>query len=119
MHLLQIYKLFPFQEDIEEFMDEAIWPDWPSADPMQRGDQGPLDKTLLVQPDLDPQQWLLALHLIFTWPDRSDAALLMKELDLDAATAQRVHAQAKTALETHGNFYARLVKSLGSCVRCG
>lgn len=119
MHLLQIYKLFPFEEDLEEYMDEVIWQDWDPEKTPQRGSGSALENTLLAEPDLDPQQWLLALHLMFTWPDRSDAALLMRELNVDAATAQKAHVLVKEALAESPDFYARLTRSLGSCVRCG
>jgi len=99
MHLLQIYKLFPFREDLEEFV--------------------PLAGTLLDEKEVEPQQWLLALHLAVTWPERCDASLIMREIETDAHTAHTVLEKVKNALSQNSDFYTQLVKSLGSCMHCG
>ena len=118
MHLLQIYKMFPFQEDLEDFMDEVIWPAWSGQEPPQRGER-PLQNTLLAEPDMDPQMWLMALHLFVSFPDRTDPALLVRELNIEGPTAHRVLEKTRQALAASPDFYTRLSKSLGACMRCG
>ncbi len=119
MHLLQIFKQFPFREDIEELIQENIWTNWPADAPVQPDPSDPLGGTLLAEPEVEPQQWLLALHLIITWPDRIDTSMLMRDLDIDGPTAQKVLFKVKDAVATHTELYTRLAKSLTSCVRCG
>lgn len=119
MHLLQIYKLFPFREDLEEFMEEAVWSDWPKDSFPRPDSSNPLEGLLLADPDIEPQQWLLALHLIITWPDRSDPTFIMRELEIDSPTAHTVIKKVKEALTIYPDFYSRLAKSLGACTRCG
>lgn len=119
MHLLQIYKLFPFREDLEEFMSQSFWTDWPKSHSLQPEADNPLKGTVLDEVEVDPQQWLLAIHLTVSWPDRCSTDFIARELEIDAPTALIVQDKVNRALALQPEFYTQLAKTLGSCARCG